>query len=84
MVWFIDDMDQVEAAQAIRPMQLLLARRIAEHALPPHVTLVAATNRRVDNSGVFNILDPLVGLRGPDALGGSYEPTAGADCIHAL
>ncbi|SDD58690.1 hypothetical protein SAMN05216345_111156 [Cupriavidus sp. YR651] len=59
MVWFIDDLGQAAPAVQAAKMQLLLARRIGEHALPPHVTFVAATNRRVDNAGVSNILDPL-------------------------
>jgi len=59
MVWLIDDLGQATPAVQAAKMQLLLARRIGEHALPPHVTFVAATNRRVDNAGVSNILDPL-------------------------
>jgi hypothetical protein len=41
-------------------MQLLLARRIGEHVLPPNVTFLAATNRRTDNAGVSGILAPVV------------------------
>ncbi|TWG87900.1 hypothetical protein L602_001500000330 [Cupriavidus gilardii J11] len=58
-VWFIDDLGQAAPAVQAAKMQLLLARRIGEHVLPPHVTFVAATNRRTDNAGVSNILDPL-------------------------
>lgn len=40
-------------------MQLLLARRINGHALPDHVTFVAATNRRGDKAGVQGLLEPV-------------------------
>ena len=40
-------------------MQLLLARRVNGHALPEHVTFVAATNRRTDRAGVSGILEPV-------------------------
>jgi hypothetical protein len=59
LVWFIDDPGQASPAVQAAKMQLLLARRIGEHALPDHVTFLAATNRRVDNAGVSNVLDPL-------------------------
>lgn len=59
LVWFIDDLGQATPAVQAAKMQLLLARKIGEHVLPPHVTFVAATNRRIDNAGVSNILDPL-------------------------
>ncbi|MBY4898693.1 ATP-binding protein [Cupriavidus sp. AU9028] len=58
-VWFLDDLGQAPTAVQAAKMQLVLARRIGEHVLPDHVTFVAATNRRVDNAGVSNILDPL-------------------------
>lgn len=59
LVWFIDDLGQASPAVQAAKMQLLLARRIGEHVLPDHITFVAATNRRVDNAAVSNILDPL-------------------------
>ncbi|MGF6768578.1 hypothetical protein P3T18_001048 [Paraburkholderia sp. GAS199] len=59
-VWFLDDLGQASPAVQAAKMQLLLARRIGEHELPPHVTFVAATNRRSDNAGVTGILDPVI------------------------
>ncbi|MCY0852468.1 ATP-binding protein [Cupriavidus sp. D39] len=59
LVWFIDDLGQASPSVQAAKMQLLLARKIGEHRLPEHVTFVAATNRRIDNAGVSNILDPL-------------------------
>jgi hypothetical protein len=59
-VWFLDDLGQASPAVQAAKMQLLLARRIGEHDLPPHVTFVAATNRRNDNAGVTGILDPVI------------------------
>jgi hypothetical protein len=59
-VWFLDDLGQASPAVQAAKMQLLLARRIGEHELPPHVTFVAATNRRSDNAGVMGILDPVI------------------------
>jgi len=37
----------------------LLARRVNEHAVSPFVTMVAATNRRIDRAGVTGILEPV-------------------------
>lgn len=59
LVWFIDDLGQASPAVQAAKMQLLLARQIGEHKLPDHVTFVAATNRRIDNAAVSNVLDPL-------------------------
>ncbi|MCI0150968.1 ATP-binding protein [Paraburkholderia sediminicola] len=60
LVWFLDDLGQASPAVQAAKMQLLLARRVGNHALPPHVTFVAATNRRSDNAGVSGILDPVI------------------------
>lgn len=60
LIWFLDDLGQASPAVQAAKMQLLLARRIGEHALPDHVTFVAATNRRSDNAGVSGILDPVL------------------------
>lgn len=59
-IWFLDDLGQASPAVQAAKMQLLLARRIGEHKLPPHVTFIAATNRRNDNAGVSGILDPVI------------------------
>jgi hypothetical protein len=60
LIWFLDDLGQASPAVQAAKMQLLLARRIGEHVLPPHVTFLAATNRRTDNAGVTGILDPVI------------------------
>ncbi|MPW11773.1 ATP-binding protein, partial [Paraburkholderia sp. CNPSo 3155] len=60
LLWFLDDLGQASPAVQAAKMQLLLARRIGEHALPDCVTFVAATNRRNDNAGVSGILDPVI------------------------
>jgi hypothetical protein len=58
-VWFLDDLGQAAPAVQASFMQLLLARRVNGHALPEHVTFVAATNRRTDRAGVSGILEPV-------------------------
>lgn len=58
-VWFLDDLGQATPATQASYMQLLLARRINGHALPEHITFVAATNRRTDRAGVSGILEPV-------------------------
>ena len=58
-VWFLDDLGQAPAAVQASFMQLLLARRVNGHALPEHVSFVAATNRRTDRAGVSGILEPV-------------------------
>lgn len=58
-VWFLDDLGQAPAAVQASFMQLLLARRVNEHVLPPCVTFVAATNRRTDRANVSGILEPV-------------------------
>jgi len=60
LIWFLDDLGQASPAVQAAKMQLLLARRIGEHTLPPNVTFLAATNRRTDNAGVSGILAPVV------------------------
>lgn len=60
LIWFLDDLGQASPAVQAAKMQLLLARRVGNHALPSHVTFVAATNRRTDNAGVTGILDPVI------------------------
>lgn len=58
-VWFLDDLGQASPAVQASFMQLILARRVNGHALPDHVTFVAATNRREDRAGVSGILEPV-------------------------
>lgn len=58
-VWFLDDLGQAPASVQASFMQLLLARRVNEHVLPPCVTFVAATNRRTDRANVSGILEPV-------------------------
>ncbi len=60
LIWFLDDLGQASPAVQAAKMQLLLARRVGEHVLPPNVTFLAATNRRTDNAGVTGILDPVI------------------------
>jgi hypothetical protein len=58
-VWFLDDLGQATPAVQASFMQLILARRVNGHILPPHVTFIAATNRRTDRAGVSGILEPV-------------------------
>ena len=58
-VWFLDDLGQASPSVQASFMQLLLARRINDHALPECVTFIAATNRRTDRAGVSGILEPV-------------------------
>jgi len=58
-VAFMDDLGQAPPAVQAAAMQLLLARRIGEHAISDHITFVAATNRREDRAGVTTILEPV-------------------------
>lgn len=58
-VWFLDDLGQASPAVQASFMQLILARRVNGHELPPCVTFVAATNRRQDRAGVTGILEPV-------------------------
>lgn len=58
-VWFWDDLGQAPAAVQASFMPWLLARRVNGHALPDHVTIMAATNRRTDRAGVAGVLEPV-------------------------
>jgi hypothetical protein len=58
-IWFLDDLGQAPALVQAAFMQLILARQIGEHKIPPCVTFVAATNRRQDRAGVKEFLSPL-------------------------
>lgn len=57
----LDDLGQAPASVQAGYMQLLLARRVGEHALPDTVSIVACTNRRTDRAGVSGILEPVKG-----------------------
>jgi len=58
-VWLLDDLGQASPSVQAAYMQLLLARRVGEHALSDSVVFVAATNRRVDRAGVAGLLEPV-------------------------
>jgi hypothetical protein len=58
-VWMFDDLGQASPAVQAAKMQLLLARRVNGHVLPDCVTMIAATNRRIDKAGVAGILEPV-------------------------
>lgn len=58
-VWFLDDLGQASPAVQAACMQLLLARRVNGHILPPCVSFLAATNRRTDRAAVSGILEPV-------------------------
>lgn len=58
-VFFLDDLGQAPASVQASCMQLILARRINGHVVSPHVTFLAATNRREDKAGVTGILEPV-------------------------
>jgi hypothetical protein len=58
-VWFLDDLGQATPAVQASFMQLILARRVADHVLPDCITFIAATNRRTDRAGVSGILEPV-------------------------
>lgn len=59
LVWVLDDLGQAAPAVQASFMQLILARHIGQHHLPPCVGFVAATNRRGDRAGVSGILEPV-------------------------
>lgn len=58
-VFFLDDLGQSPASVQASCMQLILSRRINGHMVSPHVTFMAATNRRADKAGVTSILEPV-------------------------
>jgi hypothetical protein len=60
-VLLADDLGQGSASVQAGYMQLLLARRVGEHALPDCVSIIACTNRRTDRAGVSGILEPVKG-----------------------
>lgn len=58
-VWLMDDLGQATPSVQAAHMQWLLNRGINGHMLSPFVTIVAATNRRIDRAGVSGILEPV-------------------------
>lgn len=58
-VWLMDDLGQATPAVQAAHMQWLLNRGVNGHKLSDFVTIVAATNRRVDRAGVSGILEPV-------------------------
>lgn len=56
-LWFIDDFGQGTPAVQASYMQWLLARQVNGHRLPDCVSIIAASNRRTDKSGVSGILE---------------------------
>lgn len=57
---FFDDIGQAPPAVQAALMQLVLARKINGHAVSPHVTFAAATNRRQDKAAVTGLITPLL------------------------
>ncbi len=58
-VAFLDDLGQAPASVQAAAMQLLLARRIANHRVSDRITFLAATNRMGDRAGVQGVLEPV-------------------------
>ena len=58
-VFFLDDLGQALPSVQAAAMQLILGRNINGHKVSPHVTFMAATNRRTDKAGVVGILEPV-------------------------
>lgn len=59
LVVFLDDLGQAPPVVQAAFMQLLLARKINQHAVSPHVRFIAATNRKSDKAGVGGVLEPV-------------------------
>jgi hypothetical protein len=57
---FADDLGQAPPAVQAAYMQLVLARKINGHEISPHVTFLAATNRRQDKAAVTGLITPLL------------------------
>ena len=56
-LWFIDDLGQAPMSVQAPYMQWLLARECGGHRLPDCVSVIAATNKRTDRSGVQGLLE---------------------------
>ena len=55
----LEDMGQAAMSVQASYMQWVLARRIGDVAISPHVAFVACTNRRTDKAGVQGLLEPV-------------------------
>jgi hypothetical protein len=55
--WNLEDFGNASNATQSGYMQLLLAKRLNNHVLPPHVTFVATTNERSHKTGVTGIME---------------------------
>ena len=58
-IWMINDLGQATPAVQASYMQWILARRVNNHVLSEHVSIIAATNRRTDRAGVQGLLEPV-------------------------
>lgn len=56
---FLDEILHAQPSVQAVAFQLVLDRRVGEHRLPPHVYIVAASNRHSDKAGVNQLLAPL-------------------------
>jgi len=59
-IHLVDDLGQALPSVQAALMQLVLARRVGEHQVSPHVRFALATNRREDRAGVNVLLAPLL------------------------
>ena len=57
LVWFMDDLGPASTAVQAACTQILHARRIGDHAVSEHVTIMAATNGVTHRSGVRSLLE---------------------------
>ena len=55
-IWFIEDLGNAPPAIQSSYMQWILASKCGEHSLPACVTIISASNRRQDRSGVSGLL----------------------------
>jgi len=59
-VVFLDDIGQAPPAVQAALMQLVLARKVNNHAISDQVRFIAATNRRQDKAAVSGLITPLL------------------------
>jgi hypothetical protein len=60
-VVFFDDIAAASTSVQAALFQLILARRVDQATISPHVRFLAASNRRQDRAGVGAVLTPLIG-----------------------
>ena len=58
-VFFFDDLGQAPPTVQASCMQLLLARKLNDKEVSPHIIFFGATNRKEDKAGVSGILEPV-------------------------